>query len=89
MTFPKSLDNQPIVWYMELCSMLCTSVDGRRVLGRMNTCICMAESLCCSPTFQYKMIIVLKKEERKKEKRHFHFSIKNNPKKLKFVFLRR
>ena len=32
---------------MELCS--CASQDGRRVWGRMNTCICMAESLCCSP----------------------------------------
>ena len=32
---------------MELCS--CASLDGRGVWGRMNTCICMAESLCCSP----------------------------------------
>ena len=37
------------------------------------------ESVCCSPTFQYKMFLVLKKrkKERKKErKRHVHFSIK-------------
>ena len=34
---------------MELCSMLCGSLDGRRVWGRMDTCIRMAESLCCSP----------------------------------------
>ena len=25
------------------------SLDGRRVRGRMGTCICMAESLCCPP----------------------------------------
>jgi len=35
---------------MELCSMICgSSLDGRGVWGRMDTCICMAESLCCLP----------------------------------------
>ena len=34
---------------MEFCSMLCDGLDGRGVWGRMDTCICMAESLCCSP----------------------------------------
>ena len=34
---------------MELCSMLCGNLDGRGVCGRMDTCIHMAESLCCSP----------------------------------------
>ena len=34
---------------MELCSGLCGSLDGRGVWGRMETCICMAESLPCSP----------------------------------------
>ena len=29
--------------------MLCGRLDGRGVLGRMDTCICMAESLCCPP----------------------------------------
>ena len=31
--------------------MLCGSLDGRGVWRRMDTCvcICMAESLCCSP----------------------------------------
>ena len=24
-------------------------LDGRGVGGRMDTCVCMAESLCCSP----------------------------------------
>ena len=29
--------------------MSCGSLDGRGVWGRMDTCICMAESLCCPP----------------------------------------
>ena len=44
-------DNQqgPAVEHRELCSMLCGSLDGRGVWGRMDTRICMAESLCCPP----------------------------------------
>ena len=34
---------------MEFCSILCGSLDGRGVWGRMDACICMAGSLCCSP----------------------------------------
>ena len=34
---------------MELCSMLCASLDGRGIWGRKDTCICMAESLHSSP----------------------------------------
>ena len=34
---------------MALCSMLCGSLDGRGVWGKMDTCICMAESLFCPP----------------------------------------
>ena len=34
---------------MELCSILCASMDGSGVWRRMDTCICMAVSLCCSP----------------------------------------
>ena len=36
---------------MEHCSMLCASLDGRGVWGRMDTCICIctAESLHCLP----------------------------------------
>ena len=30
---------------MELWSILCDSPDGRGLQGRMDTCICMAESL--------------------------------------------
>ena len=35
--------------HRDLCSVLCGSLDGRGVWRRMDTCICMAESLCCSP----------------------------------------
>ena len=34
---------------MDNNSMLHGSLDGRGVWGRMNTCICMAESVCYSP----------------------------------------
>ena len=34
---------------MELCSMLYGSLDGRGVWGRMDTGICVAESLHCPP----------------------------------------
>ena len=34
---------------MELCSMLCASLDGRGVWERMDTWTCMAEPLHCSP----------------------------------------
>ena len=44
------MDNQqrPTVELRELCSVLCASLDGRGVGGRMGTCMCMAESLRCS-----------------------------------------
>ena len=45
------MDNQQglTVEHMELCAMVCASLDGRGVWGRMDTRICMAEFLCCSP----------------------------------------
>jgi len=39
----------PIVQHKELCSTLCGSLDGRWALGRMDSCVCTAESLHCSP----------------------------------------
>ena len=39
----------PPIWHMELCSMLCGSLDGRGVWGRMDICTRMAEFLHCSP----------------------------------------
>ena len=34
---------------MELCPMLCDSLDRRGVWGKVHTCICIAESLCSPP----------------------------------------
>ena len=44
------MDNQQgsTVQHMELCSMLCGSLDERRVWGKMDTCIYTAESLSWS-----------------------------------------
>ena len=38
-----------VIFRMELCSMLCGSLDGRGVEGRMDTCVCVAESFPCPP----------------------------------------
>ena len=45
------MDNQqgPIAQHRELCSMSCGSLDGKAVWGKMDTCVYMAESLCCPP----------------------------------------
>ena len=43
------MDNKqgPTVEHRELCSVLWGRLDGRGVWGRMDTCVCMAESLSC------------------------------------------
>ena len=45
------MNNQqgPTLQHRELCSMLCSNLDGRGVWRRMDMCICMAEFLCYSP----------------------------------------
>ena len=45
------MDSQegPTMEHEEICSMLCSRLDGRRVWGRMDTCIRLDESLHCSP----------------------------------------
>ena len=45
--FKKESQQGPTVYYTELCSMLCGSLDRRRVWRRMDTCICTAEFLQC------------------------------------------
>ena len=63
------MDNpqKPIAKHMELCSMLCGSLDERQVWGRMDTCICMTESLHCSPeTISYTPIQNKKVKVKKK-----------------------
>ena len=63
---------------MELFSILCGSLDGRRIWGRMDTCMCKAESLYCSPETiktllngytPIQMFLVLKKLKIKFKKR--------------------
>ena len=44
------MENQgPIAQHMELYPVLCASPDGRGLWGRIDTGMCMAESLRCSP----------------------------------------
>ena len=43
-TFKMGNQQGPAVQHMELCSMLCASLDGKKVWRRMDTCICMAKS---------------------------------------------
>ena len=44
------MDNQrDLLQHRELCSMLCGSLGGDGVWGRMNTCVCMAEPIRWSP----------------------------------------
>ena len=45
----KWITNKGLLYSTDNCSMLCGCLDGSRVWGRMDTCICMAESLHCSP----------------------------------------
>ena len=47
--FKKDNQQGPTVQHREPCSVLCGSLDGREVWGRMDTCIYVAESLCCAP----------------------------------------
>ena len=51
--------------------MLCGSLDGRGVWGRMDAGICMAESLCCPPetitTLLAGYTLILKKKKVKRK----------------------
>ena len=54
------------------------SLDGRGVWGRIDTCVCMAESLCCSPETVTTLLIGYtpiqnKKFEKKKKEKLFLF----------------
>ena len=53
------MDNQkgPIVQHRELYSVLCASLNGRGIWGRMDTCMCMTESLLCSPKTATSLLI--------------------------------
>ena len=53
------------------CSMLCGSLDGREVWGRMHTCICVAESLCGPPGTMTTLLIGYTPIQNKKFKKFF------------------
>ena len=58
------MDNQPgpTGEHRELCSLLCDSLDGRGVWRRMDTCMCVAELLCCSPNTITSLIVYTSKQ---------------------------
>ena len=62
--FKMNNQQEPTVQHRELCSMLCASLDGRGAWGRMDTCICLAESLCCSPETITTLLISCESESR-------------------------
>ena len=55
------------VQYMELCSMSCVSLDGRRCGGRMDTCV-LSLTLCCSPETTSTLLIKYNPIQNKKVK---------------------
>ena len=48
------------VQHTELCPILCGSQDGRGVWGKVDTCVCMAESLCCPSESITKLLMALR-----------------------------
>ena len=75
----KKWSKEPAVGPRELCPVLGGSLDGRRICRRVNTCICVAESLCSSPEtktlligytpIQYKKLKKKKSDPKKKSQR--------------------
>ena len=47
--FKMNSQQVPTAQHRELCSTLRGILAGRGVWGRMDTCACVAESLCCPP----------------------------------------
>ena len=67
----KWVTSEDLLYSTGNCLMLCGSLDARGIWGRMDTCICRAESLCCSPEAITTLLIgyipislVLKKERK-------------------------
>ena len=48
-TMFKMITSKELLYSTGNCSMLCGSLDGRGVWAKMDTCVCLAESPCCSP----------------------------------------
>ena len=43
------MDNQqgPIIQHKEVCLVLCNNLNGKRILKRIDPCVCITELLCC------------------------------------------
>ena len=59
----------PTLQHRELCSMLCGSLDGRGVWGRMDTRMCTAESLHCLFETNTTLLIGYTPKQKKKLKK--------------------
>ena len=58
---------------------LCASLDGRGIWGTVNTCTCMAESLCCSPETTTTLLTGYTRTQNKKyEKKKKKISVLGN-----------
>ena len=45
----KRITNKDLLYSTGNSAQCCGSLDGRGVWGRMDTCMCMVELLCCAP----------------------------------------
>ena len=67
---------------MQLCSVLCGSLDGRGFWARMDTCLYMADSICCSSETITTLLISYNPIQNKK------FKKQKEPKKKKNALLK-
>ena len=51
MLYLKQISNKDLP-YRELCPISCNNLNGKRTWKRIDTCICITESLCCTPETQ-------------------------------------
>ena len=75
---------------MELCSILCGGLDGREVWGRMDTCICLIESLCCPyETIKALLTGYTPVQNKKLKKKHTKHKTQKNKKPLSHTLLQK
>ena len=83
----KWITSEDLLYSTGNCLMLCRSLDGRGVWGRMDTCVCMAESLCCPPETITTLLISYVPKQNKKLKIYIIFYNPCNGKKHKITNL--
>ena len=54
---PDKNNNYSTLKNRELCSIFCSKVNGKRIWKRINTCVCITESLCCTPETNITLLI--------------------------------